>query len=149
MDGAEAHDTVRILRHISDERHHSRSAAEAITAFLLLRIGPHTGLRQKNLCELLLCKRSAHSAAERRLEGMKRGELRWGTQDQGREILIPSVAFKNANSSFFGAKLFRLILPDLGRLYGDDRGLGRPAQGAAHRRGRRSEGLLRQDGKDD
>ena len=27
------------------------------------------------------------------------------------------MAFKNANSSFFGAKPFRLILPDLGRLY--------------------------------
>ena len=48
---------------------------------------------------------------------MKRGELRWSSRDQGWEILIPSVAFKNANSSFFGSKPFRLILPDLGRLY--------------------------------
>ena len=32
-------------------------------------------------------------------------------------MLIPSVAFKNASSSFFGQKLFRLILPDLLDLY--------------------------------
>ena len=54
---------------------------------------------------------------ERKLEDMKRGELRWSSRDHGWEILIPSVAFKNANSSFFGSKPFRLILPDLGRLY--------------------------------
>lgn len=109
--------TEEILRRMSDERHHPRSAAEAVRAFLLLRIGLHTGLRQKNLRELLLCKRGDLPTAERRLEDMKRGELRWSTRDQGWEILIPSVAFKNANSSFFGAKPFRLILPDLGRLY--------------------------------
>ena len=50
------------------------------------------------------------------MEDLKRGELRWSSRDQGWEILIPSVAFKNANSSFFGSKPFRLILPDLGRL---------------------------------
>lgn len=109
--------TEEILRRMPDERHHPRSAAEAVRAFLLLRIGLHTGLRQKNLREFLLCKRSALPTAERRLEDIKRGELRWSTRDQGWEILIPSVAFKNANSSFFGAKPFRLILPDLGRLY--------------------------------
>lgn len=89
-----------------DERHHQRSTAEAVRAFLLLRIGLHTGLRQKNLRELLLCKRGDLPTAERRLEDMKRGELRWSTRDQGWEILIPSVAFENANSSFFGAKPF-------------------------------------------
>lgn len=109
--------TEEILRRMPNERHHPRSAAEAVRAFLLLRIGLHTGLRQKNLRELLLCKRGGLPTAERRLEDMKRGELRWSTRDQGWEILIPSVAFKNANSSFFGAKPFRLILPDLGRLY--------------------------------
>jgi len=109
--------TEEILSRMPDERHHPRSAAEVVRAFLLLRIGLHTGLRQKNLRELMLCKRGDLPTAERRLEDMKRGELRWSTRDQGWEILIPSVAFKNANSSFFGAKPFRLILPDLGRLY--------------------------------
>lgn len=35
----------------------------------------------------------------------------------GWEVLIPSVAFKNSGSSFFGQKPFRLILPDLLDLY--------------------------------
>lgn len=54
---------------------------------------------------------------ERKLEDMKRGELGWSSRDHGWEILIPSVAFKNASSSFFASKPFRLILPDLCRLY--------------------------------
>jgi len=109
--------TEEILRRIPDEERHSRGAAEAVRAFLLLRFGLHTGLRQKNLRELLLCKRGTMPTSERRLEDMKRGELRWNSRDHGWEILIPSVAFKNAHSSFFGAKPFRLLLPDLGRLY--------------------------------
>lgn len=32
-------------------------------------------------------------------------------------MLIPSIAFKNATSSFFGSKPFRLVLPDLAGLY--------------------------------
>ena len=48
---------------------------------------------------------------------MKRGELRWSERHGGWEVLIPSKAFKNANSSFFGAKPFRLILPNLLDLY--------------------------------
>jgi hypothetical protein len=48
---------------------------------------------------------------------MKRGELRWSERDQGWEVLIPAIAFKNANSSFFGSKPFRLVLPDLLDLY--------------------------------
>lgn len=32
-------------------------------------------------------------------------------------MLIPSSAFKNARSSFFAGKPFRLVLPDLGGLY--------------------------------
>lgn len=45
------------------------------------------------------------------------GELRWSDKEHGWEVLIPSNAFKNANSSFFGSKPFRLILPDLLDLY--------------------------------
>jgi hypothetical protein len=55
--------------------------------------------------------------SERHLEDMKCGELRWSARDHGWEILIPSVAFKNATSSFFGQKPFRLVLPDLAGLY--------------------------------
>jgi hypothetical protein len=109
--------TEEILRRMPDERHNARASAEAVRAFLMLRIGLHTGLRQKNLRELLLCRPGTLPTSERKLEDLKRGELRWSSRDQGWEILIPSMAFKNANSSFFGSKPFRLILPDLGRLY--------------------------------
>ena len=109
--------TEEILRRLPDERRYPRSCAEAVRAFLLLRIGLHTGLRQKNLRELLVCNRGGMPTSERRLEDLKRGELRWSSRDHGWEILIPSVAFKNSNSSFFGSKPFRLILPDLGGLY--------------------------------
>ncbi|MFN3132436.1 hypothetical protein [Roseibium sp.] len=109
--------TEEILHRMPDEKRHPKAAAEAVRAFLLLRIGLHTGLRQKNLRELLLCKPGDQPTTERKLENAKRGELRWSARDGGWEILIPSVAFKNAHSSFFGAKPFRLILPDLGQLY--------------------------------
>jgi hypothetical protein len=81
-----------------------RAAAEAVRAFLLLRLGLHLGLRQKNLRQLLVCPRGQFPTSERRLEDMKRGELRWSERDHGWEVLIPAVAFKNANSSFFGSK---------------------------------------------
>ena len=32
-------------------------------------------------------------------------------------MFIPACAFKNAASSYFGSKPFRLVLPDLGSLY--------------------------------
>ena len=44
-------------------------------------------------------------------------ELRWRDRDHGWEVLIPSVAFENSGSSFFGQKPFRLILPVLLDLY--------------------------------
>ncbi|QIB36394.1 hypothetical protein G3A50_20290 [Ancylobacter pratisalsi] len=109
--------TEEILRLMPDEKRYPRAAAEAVRAFLMLRLGLHLGVRQKNLRQLLVCPRGRLPTSERRLAEMKRGELRWSERDQGWEVLIPSVAFKNANSSFFGSKPFRLILPDLGGLY--------------------------------
>jgi len=109
--------TEEIVRCMPDERHYPKAAAEAVRSFLILRLGLHTGLRQKNLRELLLCRRGRLPTTERVLEERRRGELRWNAKDHGWEVLIPSRAFKNANSSFFGSKPFRLILPDLGGLY--------------------------------
>lgn len=109
--------TEEILRYLPSERRRPRAAAEAVRAFLMLRLGLHLGLRQRNLRELLCCPRGSTPTSERNLELRRRGELRWSDRDQGWEVLIPSSAFKNANSSFFGGKPFRLILPDLGDLY--------------------------------
>ncbi|HEV7323983.1 MAG TPA: hypothetical protein VGN91_02865 [Bosea sp. (in: a-proteobacteria)] len=109
--------TEEILKRMPDPARYPRGAAEAVRSFLLLRLGLHLGLRQKNLRQLMVCPRGQFPRSERQLEDMKRGELRWSDRDGGWEVLIPSVAFKNANSSYFGSKPFRLVLPDLGGLY--------------------------------
>ena len=109
--------TEEILRTLPDERRYPRQTAEAIRSFLLLRLGLHLGLRQKNLRQLMVCLPGQSPRTERQLEMLKRGELRWNDRVEGWEVLIPAVAFKNADSSFFAGKPFRLILPDLGELY--------------------------------
>jgi integrase len=109
--------TDEILKRMPDEDRYPRAAAEAVRSFLLLRLGLHLGLRQKNLRQLRLCPRGHFPTSERRLEDMKCGELRWSDRENGWEVLIPSIAFKNSGSSFFGQKPFRLILPDLLDLY--------------------------------
>jgi integrase len=109
--------TDEIVRRMPDEARYPRPAAEAVRSFLLLRLGLHLGLRQKNLRQLRVCPRGHYPTSERRLEDLKCGELRWSDRDQGCEVLIPSVAFKNSGSSFFGQKPFRLIPPDLLDLY--------------------------------
>lgn len=91
--------TEEIVKRMPDENRYPRAAAGAVRAFLLLRLGLHLGLRQKNLRQLLVCRRGQFPTSERRLEDMKRGELRWSERDHGWEVLIPAVAFKNANSS--------------------------------------------------
>lgn len=109
--------TEEILSRMPDPSRYPRQAAEAVRSFLMLRFGLHLGLRQKNLRQLLVCQRGQLPRSERQLEDLKRGELRWSERDGGWEVLIPSVAFKNATSSYFGNKPFRLVLPDLGELY--------------------------------
>lgn len=109
--------TEEILRRMPDPRRHPKPHAEAVRAFLMLRIGLHSGLRQKNLRQILACRRDEQPFTERQLTDARRGELRWNAREQGWELFIPSIAFKNASSSFFGNRPFRLVLPDLGDLY--------------------------------
>jgi hypothetical protein len=109
--------TEEILTRMPDKVRYPKPAAEAVRGFLLLRLGLHLGLRQKNLRQLLLCPRGHFPTSVRRLEDMKRGEIRWSDKDHGWEVVIPSIAFKNSNSSFFGSKPFRLVLPDFRDLY--------------------------------
>lgn len=109
--------TEEVLRLMPDERRYPKAAAESVRTFLMLRLGLHLGVRQKNLRQLLVSPRGSVPRTERALADLRRGELRWSSRDQGWEVLIPSIAFKNAHSSFFGGKPFRLLLPDLGDLY--------------------------------
>ncbi len=109
--------TEEILRRRPNARLYPLSAAEATRAFLMLRLGLHLGLRQKNLRQLLVKPRGQAPSNERQLEALKRGELRWNLRDGVWEVLIPAVAFKNAGSSYFRKNPFRLALPDLGGLY--------------------------------
>jgi hypothetical protein len=109
--------TNEILDRMPDTGRFPRAAAEAVRGFLMLRLGLHLGLRQKNLRQLLLCPRGQFPRSERQLELLKCGEFRWNNRESGWEVLIPALAFKNANSSFFGKKPFRLVLPDLDGLY--------------------------------
>ncbi|MDH7639987.1 hypothetical protein [Sphingomonas oryzagri] len=109
--------TTEILKRMPSADRYPVAAAEAVRGFLMLRLGLHLGVRQKNLRQLLVCPRGGRPRPERQLETLKRGELRWSDRDGGWEVVIPSVAFKNANSSFFGKKPFRLLLPDYDGLY--------------------------------
>jgi hypothetical protein len=110
--------TLEIIKRLPDRRRYPLQAAEAARSFLMLRFGLHLGVRQRNLRELLVCNRDSVARTERQLEAAKRGELRWNMQEGGWEVLIPANAFKNASSSFFRRKPFRLLLPDLDGLYG-------------------------------
>ncbi|WP_235587898.1 hypothetical protein [Sphingopyxis sp. H115] len=109
--------TDEILKLMPNALRYPRAAAEASRSFLMLRLGLHLGVRQKNLRQLLICPKGRLPTAERHLEMRKRGELRWNVKEHGWEVLIPASAFKNASSSFFGNKPFRLVLPNLGGLY--------------------------------
>jgi hypothetical protein len=123
----EADSPVGLYRKIADEivslrpcpLRYPKAVAESSRAFLMIRLGLHLGFRQKNLRQLLLCSRDAPHTSERRLADQGRGELRWSERDQGWEVFVPSSAFKNAQSTFFGGRPFRLVLPDIAGLYAE------------------------------
>lgn len=106
-----------VLRLMPHPRRYPKRAAEAVRSFLMIRLGLHLGVRQRNLRELLFCPRDEVPLSERQLEMRRCGELRWSNKEKGWEVLIPAAAFKNATSSFFESKPFRCVLPDLGNLY--------------------------------
>jgi hypothetical protein len=116
--GAYRRITLEVLRRMPDRKRYPRTAAEVARSFLMLRFGLHLGVRQKNLRQLLVCPKTAVPRTQRQLEKLGRGELRWNDREEGWEVLIPSNAFKNSNSSFFGHQPFRLLLPNLDGLYG-------------------------------
>lgn len=109
--------TEEILRRAPNPRRYPVPAAEACRAFLMLRLGLHLGVRQKNLRQLLVCRNGSTPTSERRLETLKCGELRWNDREDLWEVFIPASAFKNSGSSYFSRQPFCLALRDLGGLY--------------------------------
>lgn len=107
-----------ILRLMPDETRYPIAKAEAVRSFLMIRLGLHLGIRQRNLRELLMRTRGQAATSERSLAERRRGELRWSERDAGWEVFIPAVAFKNKDSSFFRGKPLRMLLPNLAGLYG-------------------------------
>jgi hypothetical protein len=106
-----------VLRLMPNERTFPVATAEGVRSYLMLRLGMHLGLRQRNLRELLVVPKGSPFRSERQLIDLRRGEIRWNDREAGWEVFIPSAAFKNAGSSYFGNKPFRLLLPDLEGLY--------------------------------
>jgi hypothetical protein len=91
--------------------------AEHARSHLLLRIALHSGLRSRNLRELLFRARGENPRHDAELERRRRGELRWNPGERCWEIFIPCVAFKNYRSSFFASSPYRLRLPNLSSLW--------------------------------
>ncbi len=110
--------TAEVLKRMPDARRYPRGAAESVRSLLMLRMGLHLGLRQKNLRQMLLCPKDRPPTAERELERLRCGELRWSDRESGWEVFVPCAAFKNAGSAYFAKRPFRLLLPDLDGLYG-------------------------------
>lgn len=107
-----------IVRSMPDKERYPLAAAEAVRSVLMLRLGLHLGVRQKNLRQLLLCLPGHAHTPERQLELRRCGELRWLDREGVWEVIIPAVAFKNAGSSFFAKRPYQLRLTDLDGLYG-------------------------------
>jgi len=83
----------------------------------MFRLAVHLGLRQRNLRELLVCPKGKRPRSTFELESRECGELRWSKLDNGWEVYIPAIAFKNSYSAFFRKGPFRVILPRLENLY--------------------------------
>lgn len=109
--------TFEIVKHLTTEMRGGVAYAEGVRSFLMLRIGIHSAVRQKNLRQLLVCPRGQVPRSELELKILKRGELRWNERNQVWEVYIPLSAFKNKDSRFFEKTDFRLSLPDIDNLY--------------------------------
>lgn len=137
--------TEEVRRWRPDRRRFAVPAAEATRNFLMLRLGLHLGLRQKNLRQLLFCPKGDAPTPERQLELLKRGELRWSPREGGWEVLVPAAAFKNAGSTFFRKKPFSIGSSGPWRPLRRDRRVRRTGPSGPAPRARRSGHVLHQD----
>ncbi|WP_336740352.1 hypothetical protein [Aureimonas altamirensis] len=101
----------QIIRWKPSERSDPMGAAEATRDFLLFHVALRSGLRQRNLREMLLASPDSAPTSKARLESLGRGEMRWNEKARRWELYMPLSAFKNAGSRFFGGQP---MLIDLG-----------------------------------
>jgi hypothetical protein len=106
-----------VRRRAPCEQRRPLRAAESRRDFLMIRLALHTGLRARNLQELLVSPPGRRPHGEAELARLRRAELRWDAVAERWEVFAPAAAFKNARSSFFAGRAFRLPLPDRGGLY--------------------------------
>ncbi|WP_158915913.1 hypothetical protein [Caulobacter sp. S45] len=106
-----------IVSYMDDPFLDEMSYAKLVRSLLIIRLGLHLGFRQKNLRQLLLCEPGERPTPERRLAELGRGELRWNKGDHTWEVFVPTSAFKNSRSTFFGGQPYRVTLPDVSNLY--------------------------------
>ena len=100
-----------------DEKIAPAKTALAVRAYLMVRLAMHTGLRQRNLRELLLCMPGRKPRSSHDLEGLEQREIRWSREERHWEIFIPACAFKNSGSPFFHGRPYHIVLPQLDNLY--------------------------------
>lgn len=106
-----------VLRHVPDRNEKPVEAAKAVQTYLMLRIAMHTGLRQKNLRQLVFRTKGQKPTPEAELATLRRGELRWIEASEQWQVMLPSAAFKNSTSSFFRNGCHIIALPDAADLY--------------------------------
>lgn len=109
--------TDEILHRAPDDVDDPLGAALNARSYLLVRFAMQLCVRQRNLRELMVCPRGVKPRSNTALEGAKCGELRWNEREDCWEVYIPAAAFKNARSSFFRGKPYRLFLRNHDGLY--------------------------------
>lgn len=106
-----------IERETPSAKHHPKPNAECQRSLLMIRFGLHTGFRQKNLRQLMVCLPGQLPRSERALAQLQRGELRWRPEQGAWEIFVPVTAFKNSGSTYFSSSPFKMLLPNIAGLY--------------------------------
>lgn len=101
------------IRHRTPGRRYAKSRAEAMRSLMMIRIGLLTGLRSKNLRELLFTQ-GKQQRSWKELKRLKRGEL--SLDGDIFNVRIPREAFKNSTSRAVEDEN-TIVIPDHDQMY--------------------------------
>ena len=101
------------IRHRTPGRRYAKSRAEAMRSLMMIRIGLLTGLRSKNLRELLFTQ-GKQQRSWKELKRLKRGELSFDGDTLN--VRIPRAAFKNSTSRAVEDEN-TIVIPDHDQMY--------------------------------